>query len=559
MKVAAIALFASFIASPSDAIGFRDLIKRTTRRPSRVESFADAVAADDADAVGTDNANADAKEDDARQLRAGCYGNSGSTPLAWHPTYSAGWTNGFCRFTQDCNSPPYSTLLACCKGAYAGQISGYCLSQLPNPPTTSPTEEGGLSVWYPDYFTAWPDAGCINTRPMPSGRPTYSTMLACCKAAYGGQVSGKCLSQLPNPPTTSPTTSGGIADFWYPDYDTAWTEAGCLNKFPLPYPNVNDRPNYKTNLACCKGAYGGQMSGKCLSQLPNPPTTSPTNSGGIADFWYPDYDTAWADAGCLNKFPLPYPNVNDRPNYKTNLACCKGAYGGQVSGACLSTLPSPPTSSPTTAGGLDVWYPDYDTSWAIAGCINDRPMPSGRPTYSTRLACCKGAYGGQVSGACLSELPNPPTTSPTSVGGLDVWYPDYATAWSVAGCINDRPLPSGRPTYSTMLACCKGAYGGQVSGACLSELPNPPTTSPTSSNGLTVWYPDYSLAWPSGICINDSPLPSGRPTYSSRLACCNAAYGGQTTYACHCDIDPCYSCTCSGATATGACPSLTCS
>ncbi len=35
-----------------------------------------------------------------------------------------------------------------------------------------------------------------------------------------------------------------MADFWYPDYDTAWSVAGCSNKLPLPYRNKNDRPNY---------------------------------------------------------------------------------------------------------------------------------------------------------------------------------------------------------------------------------------------------------------------------------------------------------------------------
>ena len=32
-----------------------------------------------------------------------------------------------------------------------------------------------------------------------------------------------------------------------------------------------------------------------------------------------DYDTAWASAGCLNTLPLPYNNVNDRPNYSTQV------------------------------------------------------------------------------------------------------------------------------------------------------------------------------------------------------------------------------------------------
>ncbi|KAL7526112.1 hypothetical protein ACHAXR_001322 [Thalassiosira sp. AJA248-18] len=113
------------------------------------------------------------------------------SPLAWHPFYSAGWSGGYCSFSVDCSLPSYDSELACCKGAYAGQQSGYCLSQLPNPPTQSPTRTGGLDVYYPDYDTAWPDAGCINTRPMPSGRPAYATMVACCKGAYLSQRSGE--------------------------------------------------------------------------------------------------------------------------------------------------------------------------------------------------------------------------------------------------------------------------------------------------------------------------------------------------------------------------------
>ena len=144
--------------------------------------------------------------------------------------------------------------------------------------------------------------------------------------------------------------------------------------------------------------------------------------------------------------------------------------------------------TPTGFDGLDVYYPDYKTAWSEAYCINERPLPSGRPTYSSMLACCKvspvtgdtsdarasfsqhptplffrrvqGSYGGQTSGKCLSMLNRPPTTSPTGVGGLDFYYPDYDTAWSIATCKNERPLPflpGGRPVYDTMLECCKGA------------------------------------------------------------------------------------------------------
>lgn len=153
-----------------------------------------------------------------------------------------------------------------------------------------------------------------------------------------------------------------------------------------------------------------------------------------------------------------------------------------------------------------------------------------------------------MSGICISQLATPPTTSPTGSGGLDFFYPDYDTAWSVAGCLNTRPLPyknkNDRPSYSTMIACCKGAYGGQMSGACLAQLPNPPTTSPTSGGGLKVFY---SLGWTVGTCSNARPLPNNSgPTFSSKQACCNTAFAGQTNHDCDCDVDTCSNCDCAG-------------
>ena len=113
----------------------------------------------------------------------------------------------------------------------------------------------------------------------------------------------------------------------------------------------------------------------------------------------------------------------------------------------------------------------------------------------------------------------------------------------------ELPLPfnvGDRPTYSTQLACCKGAYGGQTSGACLAGLPEPPTQAPAETGGLDAWYPDYGTPYASATCINDRPLPSGRPVYSSQEKCCVGAYGSQSTHACQCAADACYSCKCAG-------------
>ena len=69
-----------------------------------------------------------------------------------------------------------------------------------------------------------------------------------------------------------------------------------------------------------------------------------------------------------------------------------------------------------------------------------------------------------MSVKCLEEMESPPTTSPTAEGGMDVWYPDYDTAWTEASCKNEYPVPSGRPTYDSLLKCCK------VSQQCDCEL-----------------------------------------------------------------------------------------
>ena len=203
--------------------------------------------------------------------------------------------------------------------------------------------------------------------------------------------------------------------------------------------------------------------------------------------WHPNYAVAWNVAGCVKNQDC------NSPGYATQLECCKGQYGGQVGGACLAGLATPPTNAPTNVAGPGVtkWYADYGTSWTAAGCKSTTPNPIYATTlFGTQLECCRGAYGGQVSGTCLGGLPNPPTKAPTSLptlmptsaaGAGGQWYADYDTAWSIAGCKNTLPLPIYTiVTYGSQLECCKAAYGGQTSNACVQGLPNPPTKAPTA-------------------------------------------------------------------------------
>ena len=82
------------------------------------------------------------------QISSNCWSDPSTPPTPqWHPNYSAGWSKGYCSYRSDCNSPGYTTQLACCKGAYVGQTSNYCINGLPKPPTLSPTDVG-MSLYF---------------------------------------------------------------------------------------------------------------------------------------------------------------------------------------------------------------------------------------------------------------------------------------------------------------------------------------------------------------------------------------------------------------------------
>ena len=243
---------------------------------------------------------------------------------------------------------------------------------------------------------------CISTRPIPSGRPMYTTMFDCCKGAYSSQMSGeyhrsvlggghvnrsikcscgvslffishhtrsdminntgKCISMLPSPPTTSPTSLDRDAGFWYPQYELPWSHAGCSNKLPLPYDNINDRPNYKTQEECCNIAYAGQVSNACIMGLP----TSTIGSVDAAPFYYADYERGdWLHATCVNTLPLPFA-LGDRPTYTSKSECCRLEYAGQVSKACYCSSNPTPRGCP---GFVEYTYATVTSSIAFDGLV----------------------------------------------------------------------------------------------------------------------------------------------------------------------------------------------
>ena len=293
---------------------------------------------------------------------------------------------------------------------------------------------------------------------------------------------------IPTPSSPSPPIQT-IGDKWYPDYNPIWAEGLCSNSYPAP----SGRPHYDSLSECCAKAYGGQGSGACLGLIPSSPQDSPS----IPSSPTPEVSTI------ISVMTKP----TDKP---------VGSFSIEV---------TQPIDEPVTSFSIEEtgskWYPDYNPIWALGVCSNISPAPSGRPHYQSQSECCKMAYNGQASGACVGY-----TTS--IVSKLETYYPDYSGNWAEGKCTNAYPAPSGRPQYNSQQECCEKAYAGQSSGACINDVAVPLATE----SALDKFYPDYNPIWALGVCSNKAPLPNGRPIYSSQAECCESAYRGQASGAC---------------------------
>jgi len=248
-------LLIPFATAPVESLRLRRVAAADIEPEAAEESEAAIAIIDD---------DSDRRGEERELLSAWCDPN---TPAKWHPNYAVAWSTAGCTYRADCDSPGFESELACCDGAYGGQVSGACKAGFANPSTTT-------TKWYADYGTSWAIAGCKSTFPYPNYATTFfDKQLDCCKGAYGGQTSGACLAGLPNSPTMAPVTAAGVGGKWYANYGVAWSIAGCKNTFP--YPNYA-AIFYSSQLECCKGAFGGQTSNACLMGLPMAPTLLPT-------------------------------------------------------------------------------------------------------------------------------------------------------------------------------------------------------------------------------------------------------------------------------------------
>ncbi|EJK69194.1 hypothetical protein THAOC_09578 [Thalassiosira oceanica] len=364
-----------------------------------------------------------------------------ATDLAWHPNYDAGWKNGFCIYTRTCDSPSFSSELECCEKVRTIEFEA-------TPP--------------PEFVI-----GAFSDK-----RNNFPKLFALrIEQAYGGQTSKYCLSKLESPPTYRPTalptvqpTSGPTVytEYWYPDYEVAWKVSYCLST-ERGQPVPKGRPLYLTNADCCLGAYAGQVSETCFQNMENPPTQSPTSDSPTVS---PTTEIA----------PFYYPRAVDEVRLLQHEASPIQDWG-QWSGICLSELENPPSASPTTnqptAEGQTAPPPTGNASAPPPSQINAQTTPSQADT----LWYPRYDDGGQASNSCVRELDSPPTQTPTaetveptvSPTGI-VWYPDFETEWTKAGCLSTRPFPfphGTRITYKSEATCCKREYRGQDPPVCL--------------------------------------------------------------------------------------------
>ena len=78
---------------------------------------------------------------------------------------------------------------------------------------------------------------------------------------------------------------------------------------------------------------------------------------------------------------------------------------------------------------------------------------------------------------------------------------------------------------------------------------------PPTTEGYYVDWDEWD--WMTGTCTNEYPKPdNGAPLHETKEECCARHYIGQSSHACMCWADPCYSCKCNGAAES--CPDLAC-
>ena len=149
-----------------------------------------------------------------------------------------------------------------------------------------------------------------------------------------------------------------------------------------------------------------------------------------------------------------------------------------------------------------------------AGCKNTTPLPPHATLfYATQLACCKGAYSGQISNACIKGLPSPPTklpvlkpsSKPSQIAGITIFAPTSLSPTTSTATPTASPSQSPMTSTATLTASPSQASTNLTGG--------PGTASPSLSPTTSTATPTASPSQPP-TTSSPTEIPSNTPTAS---------------------------------------------
>ena len=159
---------------------------------------------------------------------------------------------------------------------------------------------------------------------------------------------------------------------------------------------------------------------------------------------------------------------------------CNKTSDASTAATMTTTTAATTTAATTTADATTTDTTTTETSTTVATTTTDTTTEttttdatttdatttlSNPPTNSPTIAS---------TGSPVVTPPSPTPPTPPTDGTAGFWYPDYATNWFDAGCLNTWPLigfnENDRPMYDTQLECCNQAYGGQTGNACIAQI-----------------------------------------------------------------------------------------
>merc|ERR1719319_2063374 len=183
---------------------------------------------------------------------------------------------------------------------------------------------------------------------------------------------------------------------------------------------------------------------------------SPTDEPAI---WYPDYETAWQNAGCLNALLYPV-SPGDGPTCDSQDACCAAAYAGQVSQKCCEQVWSTETEHPNCGAAPTPEEVKLEANVQYSGLTADQAQNSG-PGFAQAIGVSESLVTVTTVTPGANDRRRLQTGTPAT-GTFEVTYQidaDENTAGNILNTVND---PSFSTTVASSVESNLGIPSGQV-------------------------------------------------------------------------------------------------